>query len=441
MSSRSLPDPPVPSEAGDSPPATSTSRLAFASAIGTTLEYYDFAVYNTLAALVFNRIFFPAFDPLTGTLLAFSTYAVGYMSRPVGGFVFGHLGDRRGRRFVLVATLLLMGIATTLMGVLPTYANAGIASPLLLILLRFVQGAALGGEWAGAVLLSVEHGTARQRGRNGSWAQMGPSIGTLIATLTIALLSYFLTDAAFIDWGWRLPFFLSLTLVACGLWIRTGVTETPVFRRLQAERSTSRAPLGEVLRHHRGALLRAGAVRIGSDVQYSIIAAFTLSYVTTVLGQSRALALTALSIGGVFNALGMPFFGALSDRFGRRVVYGAGLVIALAWSLALFPMLDTKSTAFIVLAYVSGLAIHSIMYGPQAAFIVEQFPTHARYAGASLAYTLAGVVGGGLAPLISAALYQKYETTAAVIAYLAIALGISALALAFARERAGETLG
>ena len=418
-----------------------TSRLAFASIIGTTLEYYDFAVYNTLAALVFNRIFFPSFDPLTGTLLAFSTYAVGYLSRPVGGFVFGHLGDRRGRRFVLVATLLLMGVTTMLMGVLPTYASAGIASPILLILLRFVQGAALGGEWAGAVLLSVEHGKAGQRGRNGSWAQMGPSIGTLIATITIALLSYFMTDAAFMAWGWRLPFFFSIALVGCGLWIRTGVTETPVFQRLEAEQATLRTPLGEVLRNHRRALLLGGGVRIGSDVLYSIIAAFTLSYVTTVLGLSRALALTALSIGGVFNALGMPFFGALSDRFGRRVVYGAGVAIALLWSLALFPMLDTKSTALIVLAYVSGLTIHSIMYGPQAAFIVEQFPTRARYAGASLAYTLAGIVGGGLAPLISASLFRKYETTLAVIAYLAVALGISALALAFARERAGEELG
>jgi MFS family permease len=417
-----------------------TSRLAFASVVGTTLEYYDFAVYNTLAALVFNRIFFPSFDPLTGTLLAFSTYALGYISRPVGGFIFGHLGDRRGRRFVLVATLLLMGIATTLMGILPTYASAGIASPLLLIALRFIQGAALGGEWAGAVLLSVEHGSAGQRGRNGSWAQMGPSIGTLIATLTIAGLSYFLSDDDFVKWGWRLPFFFSLALVACGVWIRTGVSETPVFRRLEAEQATLRAPLTEVLRHHRRALVLAGGVRIGSDVLYSITTAFTLTYVTTVLGLPRAMVLTALSIGGVFNAIGMPVFGALSDRFGRRALYGIGLVIALLWSLTLFPMLDTRSTAIIVLAYVSGLTIHAVMYGPQAAFIVEQFPTRARYAGASLAYTLAGIVGGGLAPLISTALYGKFATTSAVIVYLAVALGISALALALAKERAGQEL-
>jgi MFS family permease len=425
-----------------SPPVpASTSRLAFASVIGTTLEYYDFAVYNTLAALVFNRIFFPSFDPLTGTLLAFSTYAIGYLSRPAGGFIFGHLGDRRGRRFVLVVTLLVMGVATTLMGLLPTYETAGIASPILLITLRFVQGAALGGEWAGAVLLSVEHGAATQRGRNGSWAQMGPSIGTLLATILIALLSYFMSDATFMAWGWRLPFLLSFALVACGIWIRTGVTETPVFRQLEAEQATLRAPLGEVLSKHRRALVLGGGVRIGSDVLYSITTAFTLSYVTTVLGLSRAMTLTALSIGGVFNAIGMPVFGALSDRFGRRATYAAGLAIALVWSLALFPMLDTKSMTVIVLAYVSGLTIHAMMYGPQAAFIVEQFPPRARYAGASLAYTLAGIVGGGLAPLISAALYKKYATTTAVIAYLAVALSISALALAAAKDRSGQEPG
>jgi len=424
------------------PPApSSTSRLAFASVIGTTLEYYDFAVYNTLAALVFNRIFFPSFDPLTGTLLAFSTYAIGYLSRPAGGFIFGHLGDRRGRRFVLVMTLLVMGVATTLMGLLPTYASVGIASPILLITLRFVQGAALGGEWAGAVLLSVEHGSATQRGRNGSWAQMGPSIGTLLATILIALLSYFMSDATFMAWGWRLPFLLSFALVACGIWIRTGVTETPVFRQLEAEQATLRAPLGEVLAKHWRALLLGGGVRIGSDVLYSITTAFTLSYVTTVLGLSRAMTLTALSIGGVCNAIGMPVFGALSDRFGRRATYGAGLAIALVWSLTLFPLLDTKSIAMIVLAYVSGLTIHAVMYGPQAAFIVEQFPPRARYAGASLAYTLAGIVGGGLAPLISTALYKKYATTTAVIAYLAVALSISALALAAAKEASGQELG
>ncbi|MET0534327.1 MAG: MFS transporter [Steroidobacter sp.] len=415
-------------------------RLATASIVGTTLEYYDFAVYNMLAALVFNRLFFPSFDPLSGTLLAFSTFAIGYVSRPVGGLIFGHLGDRYGRRFVLVATLLLMGITTALMGVLPTYEAAGIASPILLVLLRFVQGAALGGEWAGAVLLSVEHGDPQRRGRNASWAQMGPSLGTLLATGSIALITLLLSPEEFIAWGWRLPFFASVVLVVFGLWIRSGVAETPLFRQVEQQRAKASAPLGEVVRNHWRGLLIGGGVRIGPDVLYSIAVAFSLSYMTTVLGLSRTLALIALSAGGAVNALSIPMFGALSDRWGRRVVYGAGAVLGLAWMFAFFPLLATKQPALIVLAVVVALTIHAMMYGPQAAFIAEQFPTRVRFAGASLAYTLAGVIGGGIAPMISTALVRAYDSSVAVSSYAAVALLITCCVLWFARERAREPL-
>lgn len=415
-------------------------RLATASIVGTTLEYFDFAVYNMLAALVFNKLFFPSFDPLSGTLLAFSTFAVGYLSRPVGGVIFGHLGDRYGRRFVLVATLLLMGVTTGLMGLLPTYTTAGIASPILLVLLRFIQGAALGGEWAGAVLLSVEHGDPRRRGRNASWAQMGPSLGTLLATGTIALITWLLSPDEFIAWGWRVPFFASVVLVAFGLWIRVGVDETPLFRQIEQQQSKARAPISEVVREHWRSLLVGGGVRIGPDVLYSLAVTFSLSYLTTVLGLSRTLALTALSLGGVVNAFSIPWFGGLSDRLGRRVVYGGGAVLGLIWMFAFFPLLETRQPALIVLAIVVALTVHAMMYGPQAAFIAEQFPTRVRYAGASLAYTLAGIIGGGIAPMVSTALLQSFGTTIAVSSYAALALLFTCVVLLIVRERARDQL-
>jgi metabolite-proton symporter len=414
---------------------SSTQRLATASIVGTTLEYYDFAVYNTLAALVFNRLFFPSFDPIAGTILAFSTFAVGYFSRPIGGLIFGHLGDRFGRRFVLVTTLFVMGVTTVLIGLLPTYEVAGALSPVLLVALRFIQGAALGGEWAGAVLLSVEHGDSARRGRNASWAQMGPSLGTLLATGTIALLTWLLSPDAFVEWGWRLPFFASVVLVVFGLWIRIGVDETPLFRQLEREQKKARAPIGEVFRSHWRGLLLGGGARIGPDVLYSLSVAFSLSYLTTVLGQSRTLALIALSIGGACNAIAIPIFGSLSDRLGRRAVYGAGAALGVIWAFVFFPLLNTESAFAIVCALIGALLIHAMMYGPQAAFIAEQFPTRVRYAGSSLAYTLAGIVGGGIAPAMFATLLKIYGTTAPLAIYTAVALLMTAGVLLIARQR------
>ena len=416
--------------------APGTVRLATASLIGTTLEYYDFAVYSTLAALVFNRLFFPAFDPLSGTILALSTFAVGYLARPIGGVIFGHLGERFGRRFVLVTTLVVMGTTTTMIGLLPTYETAGVLAPILLVLLRFVQGAALGGEWAGAVLLCVEHGSDAQRGRNGAWTQVGPSLGTLIATGLLALTAALLSPAEFQAWGWRLPFLASVFLVIFGLWIRRGIGETPLYEELRRSQLNSQAPISEVLKLRWRGVLRVIGARVGPDVWYSLVVVFSLSYLATVLGLPRPLALISLSIGLVFNVLTEVFFGGLSDKLGRRAVYGAGVFVSLIWVFAFFVLLDTRQPLLITLAIVVALIGHAMMYGPQAAFITEQFPTRVQFAGSSIGYTLAGIVGGGIAPAIFATLLREFKTPFSIAMYAAGALTITGIVLWFSGETA-----
>jgi MFS family permease len=405
-------------------------RLALASVVGTALEYYDFAVYNTLAALVFNQLFFPSYDPLSGTLLSFSTFWLGYVARPFGGVLFGHLGDRRGRRYVLVVTLLLRGACSVLIGLLPTYAQIGALAPVLLVALRFVQGAALGGEWAGAVLLSMEHGSDENRGRNAAFAQMGPALGLLLASGVIALASATMSQQDLLSWGWRLPLVASAVLVGFGLWVRMRITETPQFLEAQRAAPVARAPLGDVLIHRWRGLLVAGGSRVGPDVLFSLVAVFSLTYVTTILGLSATLATVALSIGAACNATSVPIAGILSDRFGRRRVYSLAAMVSLVWLFALFPLLDTGRPVAIVIAVSSGLIAHAFMYGPQAAFIAEQFPTRVRYAGASVAYTFAGVFAGGIAPLVFTALYSRFHATMPLVLYAAGAVLVTLLALA-----------
>ena len=436
-------DPSAPSASPTTPSASPTEplprsprKVIVASLVGTSLEWYDFFLYGTAAALVFNQLFFPSFDPLVGTLLAFATYAVGFVARPLGGIIFGHFGDRVGRKQVLVVTLLIMGIATFLIGLLPTYASIGVAAPILLVVLRFAQGLGLGGEWGGAVLMSLEHGSPERRGLNASWPQVGVPIGNLLAAGVLALLNLVLSEEAFLSWGWRVAFLLSGVLVLVGLWIRVTIAESPLFAEVEESGSKAQMPLVEVLKQHPKELLIAMGARIGTDVAFYTFTLYILTFITTNLGLPRSIGLNAVLIGSACQLALIPFFGALSDRVGRRPVYAAGAVAAALWAFAFFPLLSTGSTAVIVLATIVALATHAAMYGPQAAFIAELFSTKLRYSGASMGYQIAGVLGGGIAPLVSIALASAFGTAFAVSFYVLAMVALTLVALAMAPETA-----
>ncbi|TXK39893.1 MFS transporter [Nonomuraea sp. C10] len=409
-------------------------RVILASLIGTSLEWYDFFLYTTAATLVFGKLFFPTFDPLNATLLALTTNAVAFVARPLGGIVFGHFGDRTGRKTVLVVTLLVMGVSTFLIGVLPGYDTLGVLAPVMLATLRFVQGLGLGGEWGGAVIMSLEHGDPRRRGFNASWPQVGVPAGYVLATGLLAILSFTLPDAAFMSWGWRVPFLLSGLLVLVGLWVRLKITESPLFAEVEQKGAKARMPLLEVLRTHPRALLSAFTARIGVDVAFYTFTAYILVYLTGPLGLDRQVGLNAVLIASALQLGLIPLFGSLSDRYGRRPVYFAGVVGAAVWVFAFFPLLETRSTFLIIVAAVVALVTHAAMYGPQAAFIAELFSTRLRYSGASMGYQVAGIAGGALAPVIAIKLVDTFGTTLAVSVYVVIALAITALGLAIAPE-------
>jgi metabolite-proton symporter len=417
-----------------------TKRVILAGLIGTSLEWYDFFLYGSAAALVFNKLFFPTFEPLTGTLLALLTYAIGFVARPLGGIVFGHFGDRVGRKNVLVATLLLMGIATFLIGLLPTYATLGVAAPLLLVALRFLQGLGLGGEWGGAVLMSIEHGDPARRGFNASWPQVGVPAGNLLAAGVLGIMSAALPEEAFLSWGWRVPFLLSGLLVVVGLWIRLRIVESPLFAEVEQSGQKAKMPLVEVLRTHPRALASAFCARIGVDVAFYTFVTYSLSYVSGTLELDRGVALNAVLIGSAVQLFLIPLFGALSDRVGRRPVYLAGTAATAVWVFAFFPLLDSRSFPVIALASIVALACHAAMYGPQAAFIAELFSTRLRYSGASMGYQVAGIFGGALAPIIALELLGRFQTTVAISLYVVAALAVTAAGLLIAPESAPQAI-
>ncbi|MBI5775423.1 MAG: MHS family MFS transporter [Verrucomicrobia bacterium] len=387
------------------PPSSSVRRVVLASFIGTTIEWYDFFLYGTAAALVFNKLFFPTIDPLAGTMAAFATYAVGFFARPLGGIVFGHFGDKLGRKSMLVTTLMLMGVATFLIGVLPTYAQAGVLAPVLLVTLRFVQGLGVGGEWGGAVLMAVEHGSTGKRGLRASWVQAGVPVGLLLATAVFNLFSA-LPEKEFLAWGWRVPFLLGILLTVVGLFIRLAIVESPVFAQMKAAKAEARLPILEVLRRYPRNVLLAMGARFAENACFYIFTVFVLTYATQQLGMAKSTVLNGVLLASAVQFFLIPVFGALSDRVGRRPVYLAGAVFMALFAFPFFWLVDTKTTAGVWTAIVIGLVGHSAMYGPQAAFFSELFGTSVRYSGASLGYQLASPLAGGLAPLIAAGLLK-----------------------------------
>jgi MFS transporter, MHS family, shikimate and dehydroshikimate transport protein len=418
----------------------SIKKVAAASFIGTTIEWYDFFLYGTAAALVFGELFFPESEPLIGTLLALGTYAFGFVARPVGGIIFGHYGDRIGRKTMLVLSLMIMGVATFLIGLMPTYASIAVVAPMLLVVLRFAQGIGVGGEWGGAVLMSVEHAPKGRRGFFGAWPQMGVPAGLLLSNAVFWLVQAFTSEAAFMSWGWRVPFLASAVLVAVGLFIRLKLMESPAFERVKETRTEARRPIVDVIRKYPREVLVAMGMRVAENGCFYILTVFVLAYGEEELGLSEGTMLTGVIIAAAIGLGTVPLWGALSDRFGRKPLYLAGAVITTLWAFPLFGLINTESPVLIWLSIVVGINLgHDLMYGPQAAYFAELFGTRVRYSGASLGYQLASVFAGGFAPLVATALLAAGGGSPTLVALYMMAMGlISVVATLVARETGGK---
>jgi metabolite-proton symporter len=415
-------------------------KAVIASTIGTTIEWYDFFLYGTAAGLVFGKLYFPNEDPLSATLLAFGTYFIGFIGRPIGAAIFGHYGDRIGRKATLIATLLCMGIATFLVAFVPTYASIGIWGAIFLTILRAVQGIGVGGEWGGSVLLAMEWSrTHGQRGLVASWPQFGVPCGLFLANIAVLAFSAWSGDQ-FLTWGWRIPFALSVVLVGVGLWIRLGILETPVFQKLLDNDKTEKAPIVEVMKKQPREIILSALLRMSEQAPFYIFTAFIFAYAVNTLHMSRNFILTAVMAAAVVSFVTIPLSGHISDRIGRRKMYLIGVVLTGLFGFLYFGMVDTAIPSAVFIAIVLSLIPHDIQYGPQAALIAESFTPRLRYSGSSLGYQLASIIAGGPAPLIATALFAHYKTGYAIAIYIAACAVISLVAAALMPDYTGQDI-
>jgi MFS family permease len=414
-------------------------RASIGSLIGTTIEWYEYYIYGATAALVFPQLFFPGENQLVGTILSFSTFAVAFISRPIGAAVFGHYGDRIGRKTTLIVTLVMTGVATFLVGVLPTYESIGILAPLLLTVLRLVQGFGVGGEWGGAVLVSLEWGEQDKRGKSGSWPQMGTSVGLILSTLAVTLSSTLTGEGGYESWGWRLPFLLSSILVVVGLVVRLSLDETPSFARNKAAGNLERNPVGSVIKRFPKELVLIALIRLSEQMPFYIFTSFILGYAVENAGVTRNFVLYSTLVAAVIDLCLLPTFARMADRIGRRKMYYIGCLVLVLMAYPYFAMLESGNHVLVFLAIAFSLLPHAIQYGAQASIISEQFPVNVRYAGAGIGYQLSSLVAGGPAPIIAAWLAAQYAGYA-VATYIVIGGVIAAIALRFMPDRQDNAL-